>query len=127
MQLTLFALAFATLAIAGPINPYEVRTAIKSTPSMPYGQGIDLLTTPTAVVVKREEAIKPPQADAKGCGQCGCCTFFGCYLRKDCRFGIVDAEVGGWELGWMEVRLENGRKGRGGCKVAKPDIHLSVC
>ncbi|THX70114.1 hypothetical protein D6D08_05836 [Aureobasidium pullulans] len=103
MQLTLFALTFATLAIAGPINPYEVRTAIKSTPSMSYGQDIDLLTTPTAVVVKREEAIEPPQADAKGCGQCGCCTFFGCYLRKDCRFGIVDAEVGGWELGWMEV------------------------
>ncbi|THW59248.1 hypothetical protein D6D19_10294 [Aureobasidium pullulans] len=66
MQLTLFALAFATLAIAGPINLYEVRTAFESTPSMPYGQSIDLLTTPTAVVVKREEAIKPPQADAKG-------------------------------------------------------------
>ncbi|THV99569.1 hypothetical protein D6D25_08907, partial [Aureobasidium pullulans] len=66
MQLTLFALTFATLAIAGPINPYEVRTAIKSTPSMSYGQGIDILTTPTAVVVKREEAIEPPQADAKG-------------------------------------------------------------
>ncbi|THY99969.1 hypothetical protein D6C93_03812 [Aureobasidium pullulans] len=65
MQLTLLAIAFAPLAIAGPINPYEVRTAIKSTPSMPYGQGIDLLTTPTVVVVKREEAIEPPQADAK--------------------------------------------------------------
>ena len=26
---------------------------------MPYGQGIDLLTTPTAVVVKLEEAIEP--------------------------------------------------------------------
>ena len=103
MQLTLFALTFATLAIAGPINPYEVRIAIKSTPSMPYGQGIDLLTTPTAVVVKLEEAIEPPQADAKGCGRCGCCIFFSCYLRTDCRYGIIDAEVGGWELGWMEV------------------------
>ncbi|CAD0046736.1 unnamed protein product [Aureobasidium pullulans] len=103
MQFTLFALALATLTIAIPINPCEIRTAIESTPSMPYGQGIDLLTTPTAVVVKREEAVEPPQADAKGCGQCGCCTFFGCYLRKDCRYGIIDAEVGGWGLGWMEV------------------------
>lgn len=35
------------------------QTYLKSTPSMPYGQGIDLLTTPTAVVVKLEEAIEP--------------------------------------------------------------------
>ncbi|THY07252.1 hypothetical protein D6D01_09798 [Aureobasidium pullulans] len=66
MQLTLLAITFATLTIAIPINPYEIRTAIKSTPSMPYGQSINLLTTPTAVVVKREEAVEPPQADAKG-------------------------------------------------------------
>ncbi|THZ47318.1 hypothetical protein D6C90_04032 [Aureobasidium pullulans] len=65
MQLTLLAIAFATVTIAGPIKPYEVRTAVESTPFMPYGQSINLLTTPTAVVVKREEAIEPPQADAK--------------------------------------------------------------